>query len=354
MNVLIPESSIYQTEFSNLTKTEKLTCDNIVIENGVISNLGDPINAQDISDINYARNTLDFTQNNEQITINNTFDTTYSAYDLTRTIINRNPNGDTRFDSFDTVSNVITELNFYGTVGTSFIITIVNVSTDYSIILNYSDFNIIGINNNIVVYPGATAFFYCIITGTSASTGTGTGINAYYSNTINKGIANNFKKNNLGMSFSVLRSYQLLTNNINVYNYELFSNDVPAIPNCIFNILGDYNVQVTGSFNITGSLPSSDQIIESLGLTDATLEEGTTFKFVVKLTAFLSHLPLLYTYQLTSDGSIDLDPNSLFLLEFSELAWKYAEYAIIANPIGSTNKWTIYCISFYNIFTQNI
>jgi hypothetical protein len=119
-------------------------------------------------------------------------------------------------------------------------------------------------------------------------------------------------------------------------------------------VLGDYNVQVTGSFNITGSLPSSDQIIESLGLTNATLEEGTTFKFVVKLTAFLSHLPLLYTYQLTSDGSIDLDPNSIFLLEFSELAWKYAEYAIIANPIGSTNKWTIYCISFYNIFTQNV
>ena len=354
-NTIYP-SSIFDTEYSSITGVEYFTTQELIIQNGYISNIGDPTNLQDISDKNYINNTLNFTQVHSTRLISTQSDVIYTANQLVYSIINRNPNGDARFDSFDTVANVLIALGFYNTPGTSFTIVITNTALETgqttSIILNYNDFNIIGITNNIIIFPGATAIFNCVVTET--------GIDAYYSNTIDKSIANSFSSNNLGFELTLpLRSFQLLPSIANVYNYEIFSNDIPAIPNCLFNILGDYNFQTTGSYNITGNLPTATQIMTSLGLTTSSLEEGTTFNFVVKLTAFLPHLPSLYTYQMTSDGSIDIDPNSIGFtansnpLEFSELAWKYAEYSIVANASGSSNLFTIYCISYYDIFTQN-
>lgn len=358
----IPGSSIFNTEYSIITKSEYLEigkneasgATGIVIENGGITNLGQPIELSDLSNKEYVDNTLNFTQVNAQTNISSQFDVTYTADQLIYSIINRNPNGDARFDSFDTVANVLIALGTYNTPGTSFTIVITNtptLDTDplTNIILNYNDFNVIGITSNIIIFPGSTAIFNCVVVDT--------GIDAYYSNTINKGIANSFSINNLGFSLDTpLRSFQLLPAVISLFNYEIFSNDIPLVQNCLFTVLGDYNVQTTGSYNITGELPTATQVMETLGVTAETLEEGTSFNFIVRLIAYLPHLPLLYTYQMTTDGSIDIDPNSIGFstaLEFSELAWKYAEYSIVANPIGSLNLFTIYCVSYYDTFTAN-
>lgn len=351
MSLLIPSSYIYQTETINFFRSKLIRNDFIIIENGRISNLTDPINLQDISNKNYVDNTLKFTQEILETTIDITGDTTYTAEQLVGGIINRNPNGSSRFDSFVSVQEILTSLGNFAVVGTFFKITINNTSTaDDSIIINYNDLNIIGITNNIIIYAGATAIFYCFLLNDDSGNLT---INSYYTNTINKGMSNFWKRTTDGSFFQIpLRTYQLINNYVPIYNFQIFSNNIPPINNCIFNILGDYSVNTLGLYNFTGMLPSASQITESLGLNEEQIEEGVTFNFTVKLTAFIEYLPNLYSYQILSDGTIDLDPNSIFTLEFSELAWKYANYSIIANPIGSTNVYTIYCNSFYDTMTQ--
>lgn len=351
MSLLTPSSYIYQTETINFFRSKLIRNDFIIIENGRIRNLTDPINLQDISNKNYVDNTLKFTQEILETNIDIASDTTYTAEQLVGGIINRNPNGSSRFDSFASVQEILTSLGTFAVVGTFFKITINNTSTtDDSIIINYNDLNIIGISNNIIIYSGATAIFYCFLLNDDSGNLT---INSYYTNTINKGMSNFWKRTTDGSFFQIpLRTYQLINNYVPIYNFQIFSNDIPPINNCIFNILGDYSVNTLGLYNFTGMLPSASQITESLGLNEEQIEEGVTFNFTVKLTAFIEYLPNLYSYEILSDGTIDLDPNSIFTLEFSELAWKYANYSIIANPIGSTNLYTIYCNSFYDTMTQ--
>ena len=351
MSLLIPGSNIYQTETINLFRSQRLMNDDIIIENGRIKNLTDPISLQDISNKNYVDKTLKFTQEILETTIDTQSDTTYTAEQLIGGIINRNPNGSSRFDSFATVSEMLASLGTFAVIGTFFKITINNTSTaNDSIIINYNDLNITGITNNIIIYSGASAIFYCFLLNDDSGNLT---INSYYTNTINKGMSNFWKRTTEGSFFSIpLRTYQLINNYVPIYNFQIFSNDIPPINNCIFNILGDYSVNTLGLYDFTGTLPSATQITESLGLNNEQIEEGVTFNFTVKCTAFIEHLPSLYSYQILSDGTIDLDPNSIFTIEFSELSWKYANYSIIANPEGSSNLYTIYCNSFFDTMTQ--
>lgn len=351
MSLLIPSSYVYQTETIDLFRSQVLRNDDIIIENGRIKNLTEPIALQDISNKNYVDKTLKFTQEILETNIDVTSDTVYTAEQLIGGIINRNPNGSSRFDSFASVGEILVALGTFAVVGTFFKITINNTSsTNNSIIINYNDLNVVGISNNIIIYGGATAIFYCFLLNDSENNLT---INSYYTNTINKGMSNFWKRTTDGSFFQIpLRTYQLINNYVPIYNFQIFSNNIPPINNCIFNILGDYSVNTLGLYNFTGTLPSASEITASLGLNEEQIEEGVTFNFTVKLTAFIEHLPSLYSYQILSDGTIDLDPNSIFTLEFSELSWKYANYSIIANPLGSPNLYTIYCNNFYDTMTQ--
>lgn len=344
-------SANYKTISAELMQFKKLTNNSIVIENGIIKNVGTPVSLQDLANINYVNNTLNFVSLNNETTINTTSDVVYTGSQLTESFINRDPNGSTRFDSFASVSDILSSLGTYSVGGIFFKIIINNIAssdTNNLIILNYNDLNVIGFSTNIIIYPSSSAIFYCL----TKKIDNVSSIDAYYYSTINKSIVNSYTKTNNGISLNYpLRSYQLINNIPVLYNYNLYSSDIPAIPNCLFNILGDFNVQTNGSYDIVSSLPTSSEIMTSLGLYTEILENGQTFNFTIKLTAFINHLPSLYTFTLNapSDSSIVLDTNSLFYLEFSELNWKYASYSIIYN----SGIFTCYCTSFYDTMTQN-
>lgn len=359
--LVIPGSSNMKTQFVNYGQAKYFEGPNradgtpgIKISEGIISGLTNPILNQDLSNKEYVDSTQNFAYVNTETLINSTEDVLYTPDQILGFIINRNPNGDTRFDTFPTSASVIarlTELG-YNNIGTTFKLIINNIANSYSnnsIILDTSDFTIIGISSNIIIYPESSGMFFCTIASEDS-------IDAYYYNTINKNIGNIYQKLTNGFSLQEpLRTYQQLpTMQVN-YNYINQSNNIPLIQNCLFNILGDYQVQINNSFTINSKLPSGSQIIEYLGFTTETIEDLVTFNFTIKLTAFIEHLPLLYTVNILPPDDmtvpINFDTNSIFTLEYSELSWKYASYSIIYSTLSSS--FTIYCTSYYDTMTQN-
>jgi hypothetical protein len=347
---LIPPSVTYQNISTSILKFQELYNKDIIIKSGTISGLAQPINLSDAANIEYVNDTLNFSDVNSVSLINDSRDITYTAQQLVGSIIQRDPNGSTRFDSFSSVADILNALGTYSSIGTSFQIIISNTApatTSNLVVIDYKDLNVIESSSNIVVKPESSAILYCIVVGSSSSSSS-SGIDAYYYNTIGKNMANAYNIINNGLSLNTpLRSYQLITKIPIVYNYNIFSNDIPAIPNVLFNILGDYSVDTSNTFDIVGNLPSSDAILTSLGLDANSVTDGASFNFTVKLTAFISHLPSLYSYTINA-SDVQLDPNSIFVLEFSELAWKYASYSIVYE----SGVFTAYCTAYYDVMTQ--
>jgi len=322
---LIPQYSQFQTEYTKLLKVNELTNNIITIKNGSISGLTIPIDPYDLSNNKYLNDTLDFSKTLTEVFIDSASDVTYTSDQLLSSIIYRDPVGATRFDK---IGPIITNYN-------QFIIIIMNIGLTDTIVLDTSS---LGILTNIIIYPVSTSYFFC-----TRKNGI---IYAYYYTNIYNDLS--FITNMNGLYIDNINTKQIIPSYINIYNFSILSNDIPAVPNCIFNILGDYNVQTTGSFDIFGRLPTGSQIETIFG---SQLENGTAFYFTLKLTAFVARLPLLYTYTILNaiDSSIVLDPDSLFTIQFSELSWKYASYVIIYKE----SVFTIYCLNVYDIQTYN-
>ncbi len=351
MSVLIPGSETYKTEEVNICVSQKIINGSIIIENGIITGLRDPIENSDIATKNYFTNIYNFVETNTATDISIQSDTTYTASEILGSIINRNTNGNTRFDSFPTSFQIITELGIYGTPSTTFNFVIRNTSSsDLSelIILNTQDIIIVGISESIKIYPESVAMFNCVINSDLT-------ISAYYSSNLYNNISECIISTNKGpLIESNIRTYQFLPQYINMYNNLSFSNNIPNISNCIFNVLGDYFYESTGTYSGEGLLPTGIEMTEELGFTTNTITRGSTFNFVIKLSAFLPYLPSLYSFEILSpDASITLDPDSIFLIEFSELQWKYVSYSAICDDNGNPS-FTVYCTGFYDTYTANI
>jgi len=186
--------------------------------------------------------------------------------------------------------------------------------------------------------------------------GPGLSVNAYYTSNIMTNLTNKYTQTNMGPDFTdPVRSFQMMPNYVSIYNYQLNSNNIPPIQNCLFNILSDFNIENFLGTNITSYLPTASVITNLLGYSDSITPIGSSFNFTIKLTAFINILPALYSFTIAApDSSITLDPNSLFTIQYSELDWKYASYSCICTSTSGPAIYTAYCTSYYDCFTQNI
>lgn len=343
---------IYNAETVINLAANSIENDNIIINSSGINGLISPISSTEIANKTYIDSTIDFAQTIHLSYINTQNNVTYTPSQILGYLIQRDPNGSTRYDSFPNITDLLTTLGPYNSNSITFTFIISNVAestTNYSIILNTEGYNIIGSSSNLIIYPNSSIFCTCYI-----SSGT---IDIYFSNNLISDLSNKFLNTTKGPYYnSNIFSLQLLPNTNIIYNYDYNSNNIPPIQNCSFYILSDWNILTYGSsgINIISTLPTSDIITQMLGFTNKTLVAGMTWDFMIQLYAYQDILPNLYSFTITSpDDSITLDTNSAFTIEYSNLDWKYASYKCIATgniwPTTS-NIYTIYCTSYYNTY----
>ena len=228
------------------------------------------------------------------------------------------------------------------------------------IIINYSDWNLVGITTNLLINPGSTAIFKCIITSITSGD---ENIDVYYQNTIyyNLGSISYLESTGLRLT-EPLRSYQMIPAYQVRYNFEIFSNDIPAVNNVIFHILAEYAVE-SGDYTqsgaiivIDGTLPTASEITSALGLTTETVKKGDTFTFIIKCEAFTEFFGTTHItgrYDINSNTGLTLDSNSNFEIDFEASDWIYGYYIAVANA-DSTDAYTVYSLAQNSIFTQNV
>lgn len=332
-------------EFINLKsidlKIGKLKIDETIGDVVVSNNLTSAVNKQYIDDI---------TSGISELVIDSSIGYTYSTNDILNKFIIRKTNGSSKYDTLPLSDEIIKK--YYSGFSWEFYIknednivdnpitsSQLNTYTYNSvIILNNQDFIISGKKNleNIVINPGSIAHFKCNIYNDK--------IYIFYTNCISENLANSYTIDNDNINFKFnSNSYQILNNYKIFYNTETGNNNIPAVQNCIFNIVISPSITNT----VTAILPTFNELNDKLFYDS----DGLTFNFIIKLTSFHDILPELYAFNIIStDVNIIIDTNSLTTLQFSARNWKYIEYM----GILTGNSFTFYCIGYYDIQTRYV